>query len=229
MAAYGRSGKPLPRLREPTSPIRFPAGVDRRSVPVDSLGRMRAAFADESFFEHPTAGFYVLAAVVFDAAVAESAREAMLQLRGRRQTAKLHWNEMSTPQRLTAAKTLADLDGLHVVTVGAPVPAKRQERARAQCLTRLVVELAGYGVTDLVMEARTAALDRRDVTTVTGARHHLPRGTRFRVEHRPGGADALFWAADIVAGAVRAGRSGQGEHRRLLDDRIYEITVATDC
>ncbi len=171
---------------------------------------MRAAFADESFFERPTAGFYVLATVVFDAEVAETAREVMLQLRGRRQTTKLHGNEMSTPQRLAAAKTLADLDGLHVVTVGAPVPAKRQERARAQCLTRLVVELVGYGVTDLWLEARTATLDRRDVTTVTGARHHLPRGTLFRVEHRPGGADALFWAADIVAGAVRAGRSGRG-------------------
>lgn len=43
---------------------------------------------------------------------------------------------------------------------------------------------------------------------------------RFRVQHLACAEDALFWAADIVAGAGRAGRAGQGEHRRLLNDHI---------
>jgi hypothetical protein len=38
------------------------------------------AYCDESFLEHPAAGFYVIAAALFDGEV-EQAREAMLELR----------------------------------------------------------------------------------------------------------------------------------------------------
>jgi hypothetical protein len=48
---------------------------------------------DESFREHDSSGFYVLAAAVFEAD-ADEARLAMLALRGRRRVGKLHWNEM---------------------------------------------------------------------------------------------------------------------------------------
>lgn len=189
----------------------------------------RPAFADESFLETDVGGFYVLAAVVFADDTRESVREAMLALRGTRATRKLHWNEMDSSQKRTAAKAVADLGGFHVVTVGAPVPARRQERARVACLTRLVHELHSYAVTELCMEARTAALNKRDIATVRGARYSLPKGTIFRVEHIAGQEEAVFWAADIVAGAVRAHREGSSEYRAMLADCVYEIDVITDC
>lgn len=189
----------------------------------------RQAFADESFYEAVTGGFYVLAAAMFEAGTHQAAREAMHQLRGTRRTRKLHWNEMNLQQRRNATKTVADLDGFHIVTIGSPVPAKRQERARAACLTQLVYELHGYEVTELFMEARTPALNQRDIATVRGARFALPRGAVFHLDHVPGKHEALFWAADIVAGAVRAHREGTEGFRQLLEGCVYEVNVHTNC
>ena len=187
------------------------------------------AFADESFVEAATGGFYVLAAVVFEHGTHQAVREAMLGLRGTRGSHKLHWNEMDSKQKRTAAKVVADLDGFHIVAIGSPVPARRQERARAACLTRLVHELHGYAVSELWMEARTDVLNMRDIDTVRGARYGLPKGAVLRVEHIDGKDEPVFWAADIVAGAIRTHREGRAEYRALLADCVYEIDVATDC
>jgi hypothetical protein len=153
----------------------------------------------------------------------------MRAILGKRNTSKLHWNEMDAQQRRSAVKTVAGIDGFHVVTIGTPVPRRRQERARAQCLHRLVLELHGFGVGRLLVESRTHQLNMRDVATVAGTRFQLPKGTPLRVDHRAGAAEPLFWAADIVAGAVRAHREGQGRYRALLEECVYEIEVATSC
>ena len=185
------------------------------------------AFADESFHEADRGGFYVLAAAVFDPDALDSTRAAMLSLRGSRRMAKLHWNEMGERDHTVATAAVVAQGGLHLVAVGSPVPRTRQERARARCLTTLVAELHSYSVTDLVIEARTKELDRRDVATVTGARYQLPKGTRFRVDHFVGSSEPLLWAADIVAGAVRAHREGNSTYRDRLVDHLYEIDVDT--
>ncbi|HEV8557215.1 MAG TPA: DUF3800 domain-containing protein [Actinophytocola sp.] len=190
---------------------------------------MTSAYADESFHEAPSGGFYVLAAAMFDPAAYETARDAMRDVLGRRRAKKLHWNEMDAQQRHNAAKAVAGIDSFHVVTVGVPMPVKRQERARAKCLDRLVHELHSYGVTHLMIESRTDQLDRRDVATVTRARRHLSKDALFQVDHQAGADEPLFWAADVVAGAVYAHRRGQPGYRRVLDDCLYEIDVATDC
>ncbi|MEJ2869765.1 DUF3800 domain-containing protein [Actinomycetospora sp. OC33-EN08] len=180
---------------------------------------------DESFHEHPSEGFYVLAAAIFTGPDPEHARAAMLGLRAARATAKLHWNEMDADQRRTATATVAGLDGVHVVVVGAPVPPRRQERARRLTLRRLTYELHGMGVTRIVIESRQQVLDRRDVTLVTATRNDLPKGTRLRVDHQRGADEPLLWVADIVAGAVRAGRHGVDDHRELLGALVEIIDV----
>jgi hypothetical protein len=189
----------------------------------------RQAFVDESFHESADGGFYVLAAAVFEPAAHDEVREILRGLLGGRRVRKLHWNEMDETQQRAAAKRLADVEGLYVVTVGSPVPPKRQERARAMCLRRLVTELHGAEVTHLVVESRTVALNKRDISTVTGARFALPKGTRFRIEHVAGAAEPLLWSADIVAGAVRARLEGRPTARTLLEQCIHELEVATDC
>lgn len=130
---------------------------------------------------------------------------------------------------INAAKRLSELAGFHIVAVGTPVPRRRQERARAMCLSTLVVELHSYGVTELLMENRTRQLNQRDVRTVAGVRQRLlPRGAEFRVGHMSG-AEPLLWPADIVAGAVRARQEGNLRYHEFLRDRVYEIDVHTEC
>ena len=97
-----------------------------------------------------------------------------------------------------------DIDGYHVVAVGAPVPRRRQDRARARCLERLVVELSG-------------------------ARYNLPKGTPFHLAHLPGRAEPLLWVADVVAGAARLSREGDHRAKALLAPRLLEIAVDTGC
>jgi hypothetical protein len=93
----------------------------------------------------------------------------------------------------------------------------------------MVCELHSYAVTELCMEARTPALNQRDIATTRGARYGLPKGTSFRINHIAGSREALFWAADIVAGAVRAHREGTSDYHAILRPCIYEIDVATGC
>lgn len=165
----------------------------------------QCAYADESFRESRAGGYYVVAAAVFEQGGHDLAREVLDSLRGRRRSAggKLHWNEMDAAEQRAAVKQLAALEALHLVVVGGPVPHRRQERARARCVRTLVLELHGYGVERLLMEGRTTALNARDVRAVQGARYELPKGSRFTIEHVPGPAEPLLWAADVVAGAVR--------------------------
>jgi hypothetical protein len=187
------------------------------------------AWADESFEERQGGGFYIIAAAVLAPHAHAPAREAMLALRGRRRTAKSHWTEMDAKQRLEAAERVAGMEGLHLVATGAPVPAKRQERARARCLTTLVPELHGFGVEHLFIEARQPALNARDITTVMGARHSLPKGSRFRVDHIPGAEEPLLWLSDVVAGACRAEQLGDSAYREMLGQVVLDFSVATDC
>ncbi|MGH3912839.1 MAG: hypothetical protein ACRDTC_05435 [Pseudonocardiaceae bacterium] len=187
------------------------------------------AFADESFREDPTAGCYVIAATVLAQEAQEPAREVMRCLLGSRRTDKLHWHEMDRLQQKDAAHRVAGIAGLHVVALGTPVPRRRQERARAACLTALVNTLHELGVRHLLLEARTTELNRRDITTVQGARFALPQGSVFRVDHVPGSAEPLLWVADIVAGAVRAShQSGTGQ-RELLGKHVHLLEIPTGC
>jgi len=154
---------------------------------------------------------------------------ARRQLRGSRAGDKLHWNHLARHQQQSALKQVAALPGFHVVTIGSPVPQRRQERARAGCLRHLVVELHGVGVTQLLMEAREQELNQRDVRTVTGARFLLPKESRFRIDHEFGLREPALWVADLVAGAVRAHRLGDRTCRELVEEFVYEIEVVTDC
>ncbi|MER7015970.1 hypothetical protein ABT324_31445 [Saccharopolyspora sp. NPDC000359] len=189
---------------------------------------MPIAYGDESFREHRQQGFYVLASVIVDTQEAEEAREVLLGLRGKHR--KLHWYEMEPDEQHRTIKHLADLDGLHVVVTGAPVPRQKQERARAKCLARLIHELHGFGVDLLVLEARSAELNRRDVSTAaTARRSFLPKEAQFRVAHCPGPLEPMLWAADVIAGACRAAYLGRPEFREVLADRVHDIEVDTGC
>lgn len=136
---------------------------------------------------------------------------------------------MDRKQRRDAAQLVAAQSGLHVVAIGTPVPKRKQERARSKSLTALIVELHGFGVDQLYLEAREPALNRRDIATVTQARQtHLPKGTRLRADHLPGSTEPLLWISDIVAGAIRASRTGDPQYAAMLTN-VIDFEVSTNC
>lgn len=184
------------------------------------------AYVDESFQEHGSDGFYVLAAAVVNETGRDPAREQMQALRGRRRT-KLHWTDMDHRDRTQAAVTVGELDGIYLVTVGTPVPPRGQERARRISLQRLAYELRTLGVTQILLEARQNALNRQDVAVIQQVRYSLPRGTQLRADHQPGTGEPLFWLADIVAGAYSADRRGDRRYRPHLEHKVQLIEV--DC
>ncbi|SFT71368.1 hypothetical protein SAMN04487904_106144 [Actinopolyspora lacussalsi subsp. righensis] len=203
--------------------------MDTAQKPSNTAGLV--AYGDESFHEDQESGFYVLATVVFDNHnIEDEARDCFRAMRGPRSVAKLHWNEMDRSQQRRVAKRLADFDGLHVVVTGEPVPRRRQERARSQCLKHLIYELHGYGVRHLILEAREEELNHADSRTTAGVRQSdLPKGSQLRIDHVHGANEPLLWAADVVAGSCRAAREGKPEPRSVLAERIYEIPLDTEC
>ncbi|MFD4347533.1 hypothetical protein ACFWQ6_22190 [Streptomyces coelicoflavus] len=191
---------------------------------------MRTAWLDESFREHDTAGFYIIAATVLEPSATDATRETMRRLKGPRSTAKLHWHEMDRTERQEAARVVARQNGLHIVSVGSPVPRRKQERARSKCLNTLVFELHGFGIGHLCLEARGDELNARDIRTIATARQTvLPKGTQMRADHIPGAKEPLLWISDIVAGAVRAQRQGDSRYTDLLGQTLIDFDVQTDC
>ncbi|MFD0420333.1 hypothetical protein [Streptomyces parvus] len=191
---------------------------------------MRTAWLDESFREHESDGFYIIAGTILDPASESNARLAMRSLKGSRHTAKLHWTEMDRTERKDATQIVAAQRGLHVVSIGTPVPQRRQERARSKCLSALVVELHGFGISHLYLEARQEELNARDIRTIAAVRQTaLPKGTIMRGEHIPGAKEPLLWISDIVAGAVRTQRLGDSRYTDLLGETLIDFTVTTDC
>ena len=166
----------------------------------------RSAFLTKSYLEAcaNNAGFYVLASAVFEPDQHLEAREVLLGLKRRPRHGEAALERMDKRQKRAAAQRLADVEGLHLVAVGAPLPIRRQERARAACLRRLVHELHTYGVggpADRVPDDRTrqtrcrhgarrplraaqgnavqgGAPGRRHGTVVLGCRHHRPCGAK---------------------------------------------------
>ncbi|WP_410604859.1 DUF3800 domain-containing protein [Amycolatopsis sp. lyj-90] len=184
------------------------------------------AFADESFKEDDDGGFYVLAAAILPIERHAELREVMLGMRAGR-TGKLHWNVLTGDQKRAVVKRVADFEELHLVAVGTPVPARRQERGRSLCLQRLVMELHALDVSLLVAEGRTVQLDARDVRTVQQTRFSLPQGAAFRVRHVRGADEPLLWISDIVAGAVRARQQGTSDYADRLAEYVIELQVDT--
>lgn len=184
------------------------------------------AWSDESFQEHDDTGFYIIAAALIPDAACERVRARMLHLQAKHAPAKLHWTKRDNTERAELARAVAVLDGLYIVAVGAPVRPRRQERARAHCLSLLVCELYGFGVEHLFMEARDQILNARDVATVQQARYALPKDARFRLDHLAGADEPLLWVADIVAGAVRAEKLGDPQYRKTLGEKVIDFPVA---
>lgn len=126
------------------------------------------AFVDES--SRPTEARYcyvVAAAVTIDDP--EPVREVMRKPRAPRMPI-LHWHDEDVRRRQEIVGRLAELE-VHAFAASChPVAPKRQEGARARLLASLADHLGREGVDDMVIEARQEAGNRRDRSTLLGAK-----------------------------------------------------------
>ncbi|PZF82644.1 hypothetical protein [Jiangella anatolica] len=169
-------------------------------------------------------GVYVLAAVVIGAPDAPLVRDAMRSLEPR-PGHRFHWRDRLPDARLAAAAVVAGLPVLPVAVIGAPVDARRQERARRQCLEALLFDLASAGVDEVWLESRNPALDRRDVQAIAAFRSRGVISRDLPVGHRRPGEEPLLWAADLVAGAICAAEGGEPAYRDLLAPVLTEHRI----
>jgi hypothetical protein len=170
-------------------------------------------------------GLYLLAAAVASPATCDPMRESLreLILKGAQ---RLHWRDESAPRRAKIASAIADHDLVHVVVVGAPIDTKRQERARRQCLERLVFELGILDVSQVWLESRTQSLNDRDrrMFAALHAKHAMP--AELHIDFASPAEEPMLWVADAVAGAVGQARRGIGlDVREALGQGIDEIDI----
>lgn len=170
------------------------------------MSTQRIAFVDEAtatLGDQPDT--YLLAAVICAAHSVDdlAARMASLKPPSAR---KLHWRELPRRSGLreAAIAALNNLEIASVVVVRHDASNERMERRRRLCMERLVIELDARGVEQIVAESRGPADDRRDVEHFVAMASRGVEGSRIRISHEAGPANAALWAADVIAGAVTA-------------------------
>jgi hypothetical protein len=151
-------------------------------------------------------GLYLLAAVVADPGVCDAVRDSLRSLVWKA-AGRLNWRDETPSRRRKIAELIGGQDLAHVVVVGAPIDHRRQERARAQCLERLLYELEQLGVSQVWLETRHFALNERDLKLVEALRGKRSVSSEIRVEFARPKDEPMLWVPDAVAGAVNAALS----------------------
>ena len=183
------------------------------------------AWVDESMLFPPQgSGTYLLAAALADPKLCAGVREAMDGLREPGQ-AKLHWRNEGAPRRRKIVTAVGKCHITSLVIIGTPLAKSKQERGRALCMERLLYELDGLGVDRVYLESRTKTLNDRDMTTVVRLRGVNAISPWLRVEILNPSGEPMLWIADIVAGAVKAARSGQDEYLSGIAPYVEQIEI----
>ncbi|WP_108492230.1 hypothetical protein [Promicromonospora sp. AC04] len=170
-------------------------------------------------------GIYLMAAVVADPSACEQTRDSLRALR-QGKARRLHWRHESELRQEKIAALVAELDAFNIVVVGVPLDSKRQERARRQCMERLLYELDQIGVTAVLLESRHPALNARDKTMAAALYSKAVVSSALRVEFALPNEEPMLWVPDAVAGIVNAYRSdGDDALRLIVGSVIREIDI----
>lgn len=100
------------------------------------------------------------------------------------------------------------IDAAHIVVVAAPMDPRRQERARAKCMERLLAELGELGVSTVFLESRTQSLNARDMRLVEQLRGSRAMPGTLRVEIQVPSLEPMLWIPDQILGALGEGEAG---------------------
>lgn len=160
-------------------------------------------------------GRYLLAATIADPESCGTLRDSLRDLVGTR-GGRLHWYHESPAHRRKIASTIGAQDVAHTVVVASPIDLRRQERARRQCIERLLYSLEATGVTRVWFEKRTEILNRRDRAMVDALRGKNVISADLRVEFIDPADEPMVWIPDAVAGIVGRERNGIDIDLRLV-------------
>lgn len=183
------------------------------------------AWVDEStYFSHPKHGFYVLASAIAKAGDCRHIRQHLRNL-VRSSWDRLHWHEEEKQDRDNICETISKLpvDHLAVTSIS---DQKRQERARRKCLERLLFELHGRGVSQVWLESRQTALNRKDQQMVSTLviNGTIPRS--FEVNMAKPLDEPMLWIPDATAGMTSFSlRTGDTEWLTKLADSYTQIML----
>lgn len=172
------------------------------------------AFLDESIRAGQGGLRYVVAAGAVVQTDLDPARDAFRELLLPRQP-YLHWNSEKPVRRLAIVDRLTNFVAMALACSSYPIGAKRQEPARAACLTALVGDLKAKGISELVIETRGEVPDRRDRRTLLHARDVGIAPPDLSYRHVGKLEEPLLWVADAIAGAVALHLTGE-------DSRYFE-------
>ena len=165
------------------------------------------AWVDESIrVDRAPAPMYLLGASIIET---EAEADIVSALRSRAPRAgKLHWRELGDRGRAGVLTLLPTLQIDHLVVIAAPLrPEIRIERARGQCIERLLWELALREVASVTFESRSPAQDKADRRRVDGLRSRRLIPDELFVDWVPGVSEPLLWAPDLMLGAVGDARA----------------------
>ncbi len=186
------------------------------------------AWVDESVIVGPAggSGTYTMAAVLADPAQCNELRSELRSLTIR-PGVRLHWVSESPKRRDLIAEAVGRMDIAAILTVGTPMERSRQERARRCCLERLLYELDQVGVSEVWLESRAAAQDKRDVRLVDSARRKRLISHDVVVTFGRPAAEPMLWLPDAVAGAMSAALSGEDRWLTAIDDviTVHQVVV----
>ena len=169
---------------------------------------------------------YLLAAVLASPSTCDETREVLRSLKQKGQR-KLHWQSESAPRRRKITSVIAELAACASVVIGMPVARTNPERARRKCLEALLLHLDGAGVTQVWLENRQAALNKRDAQTVLYMRGARMISRALRLDFAHPSDEPMLWLPDAVAGAVGLARRGVHEYRQTLGAMVEEMDIDT--
>lgn len=170
---------------------------------------------------------YIIAACALEDVNVPMARDTMRELEPRRGR-RFHWHDRKPVDRLAAVQAIAQVLTLHIVTIGAPIDPRRQERARRQCLEALLFHLDAAGIEQVWLETRGATADRRDIAAIDRFRARQIIGHAIRVDHAHPSAEPLLWLADAIARAVSAAEGGDPTYRAVIASMLTEHRTQLD-
>lgn len=183
------------------------------------------AWVDESGSDHTRdPGAYVLAAAIGRREAEPETREQITRLRLPGQV-KLHWRDESDRRRTAIARAIANCDLEHLVVVRTGSVSDRPERRRRKCFERLLFELETKTVSQVVLESRGPADDRRDVQMLNALRGQHYLSSSLRITHVIGRTEPMLWIPDAVCGAVTGARTGTTVYQRALHTRLTLVEI----
>ncbi|WP_435299015.1 hypothetical protein [Timonella sp. A28] len=177
------------------------------------------AWVDESMrTKHVSEPIYMLGACIADPLSCEDIRENLHRLR--KKGPKLHWREMDNAAKKKSINLLNRIDVAHMVVVAAPMDPRRQERARAKCLERLLAELGEVGVSSVFLENRTQSLNDKDMRLIENLRGRKAMPRTLRVYIEVPSKEPMLWVPDQILGALGESEAGNKQWAERLFGNI---------